>query len=184
MTRKETLQMLAILKAAYPAFYRGMVKEELEDIVNLWQSMFDEPSEVVAAAVKTLIATDVKGYPPHIGAVKEQIRLLMTPDMMTEQEAWTLVADTVVRYGGYGAQEGFDRLPPLLRTLVGSPSQLTKWGQMDESSFNSVVASNFQRSYRAAVEKQIRYEKAPAEAKRLMNGADKPLLEGEAEHGA
>jgi len=44
------------------------------DTVVLWATMFkDEPFKLVSAAVKTFIASDEKGYPPHIGAIKATI---------------------------------------------------------------------------------------------------------------
>lgn len=75
MTREETIKVLAVLKAAYPAFYRGMKADELNGIVNLWASQFEgDDYKTVGAAVQAHIATDTKGYPPHIGAIKEAIR--------------------------------------------------------------------------------------------------------------
>lgn len=68
MTREETIKVLAVLKAAYPAFYRGMKADELNGIVNLWASQFEgDDYKTVGAAVQAHIATDTKGYPPHIG---------------------------------------------------------------------------------------------------------------------
>jgi len=37
---------------------------------------------------------------------------------------------------------------------VGSPNQLRAWALMDEETVQSVVASNFQRSYKAIAAKQ------------------------------
>jgi hypothetical protein len=157
MTREETLAIMGVLKAAYPNFYKGMGRADAEGIVYLWSSMFDqEPAQLVAMAVKAHIANDKNGYPPHIGAIKEAIVKLRTPEEMTEQEAWGLVLKAL-RNGIYGAQKEFDALPPLIQRLVGSPSQLKEWAMMDGDAVNSVVASNFQRSYkvRSASEREM-----------------------------
>lgn len=164
MTRAETIQLLAILRAAYPAFYKGMGKQELESIVNLWTEMFPEPAEVVAAAVKLLIANDTKGYPPHIGAIKERIHQINTQGGMSEAEAWALVRDAAAN-GAYGAESEFEALPPLLQKLVGGPDQLRQWAMMDEDTVSSVIASNFQRAYRGAVESEKQWAKAPDDVK-------------------
>lgn len=78
MDREETLKIMAVLKAAYPAYYRDMPKRDAENAVSLWNEMFAEDDyAVVGAAVKALIASDVKGFPPNIGAVKAQIQRIL-----------------------------------------------------------------------------------------------------------
>ena len=167
MTRKDTLQVLSILRAAYPNFYRGMSEEDLEDVVVLWQEMFtDDPHELVSAAVKALIATDSKGFPPHIGAVKEKLRQITTPPMMTEQEAWSLVL-RAMDCSEHEIAKRFDNLPPVVRSIVGTPRQLWDWGMMDASVVQSVVASNFMRSYRARAEHQRDFDALPGDVKAL-----------------
>ena len=53
MTRQETVSILAILRAAFPSFYKGMERKDLEGIVSLWNDMFrDDAANVVAGAVK------------------------------------------------------------------------------------------------------------------------------------
>lgn len=71
---------MAILKAAYPAYYAKISKEEAIVAVNLWADLFAaEDALLVAAAVKALIASKVDSYPPSIGAVKEKILQLTCP---------------------------------------------------------------------------------------------------------
>ena len=151
MNREETLAILGVLRAAYPNFYKDKGKAELEGIVNLWVDMFqDDPAQIVAAAVKAHIASDEKGFPPHIGAIKTAIvKLTKPPELeMSEMEAWALVRKAT-RNGVYGAQKEFDALPPIVQRVVGSPGQLKEWALMDEDVVASVISSNFQRSYKA-----------------------------------
>ena len=71
MDRQETMKILSVLRGAYPAFYRDTSRQEAEAIVNLWAEMFaDEDYLLVGAAVKSLIVSDSKGFPPVIGQVK------------------------------------------------------------------------------------------------------------------
>lgn len=168
MNREETLAIMGVLKAAYPNFYKGMGRADAEGIVDLWSSMFDqEPAQLVAMAVKAHIANDKNGYPPHIGAIKEAIVKLRTPEEMTEQEAWGLVLKAL-RNGIYGAQKEFDALPPLIQRLVGSPSQLKEWAMMDGDAVNSVVASNFQRSYKVRSASEREMLALPADVRQAM----------------
>lgn len=177
MNRTETLQVMAVLKAAYPNFYRDMTRQEAEGVVALWESLFDEPVEIVAAAVKALIVTDRKGFPPHIGAVKEKIQQLTQPELMTEQEAWTLVSNALCN-STYNSQQEFDRLPPIVQRLVGSPKQLREWAMLDTSQVQTVVASNFMRSYRARSTSERDYLALPDEIKALASSiGDRLALE-------
>lgn len=147
MTRQETGIIMDILATAYPRFYAGQDAPDPEKAVALWAEMFAEDDvAVVAAAVKALIATDDKGFPPHIGAVKAKVRQITQPSGMTPQEAWNLVAKAI-RNSAYDSREEYDKLPKDIQRLVGSPNQLRDWALMDSDTVHSVVASNFQRSF-------------------------------------
>lgn len=157
MTYEETLAIMSVLKAAYPNYYRDMRKTDAESVVSLWAEMFKEdPAELVAVAVKAHIANDAKGFPPHIGAIRNAIAKIKQPDEMTEIEAWGYVLKAL-RNSNYNAAEEFEKLPVIVRRLVGTPNQLREWAMMDSDTVNSVVSSNFQRSYkaRAASEREI-----------------------------
>lgn len=147
MNREEVLMVMTVLRGAYPQFYRGITAKEAEATVSLWAEMFAEDDvAIVAAAVKALIATDDKGFPPHIGAVKAKVRQITQPSGMTPQEAWNLVAKAI-RNSAYESREEYDKLPREVQRLVGSPNQLRDWALMDSDTVHSVVASNFQRSF-------------------------------------
>lgn len=167
MTRGEVLGIMSVLKAAYPGFYRGMSRQDAESAVNLWWDMFsDDPPELVGAAVKALIACDTKGFPPHIGAVKEKMRQITAPRQDTEAEAWGKVLKAISR-GIYNSKEDFERFPTEIQRIVGSPNQLREWAMMDSDTVQSVVASNFQRSYRAKIRQKAEYDALPADVKQL-----------------
>lgn len=167
MTRQETGIIMDILTTAYPAFYNGRNAPDMRMTVNLWAEMFAEDDvKIVAAAVKALIATDDKGFPPHIGAVKGRIRQISNPDEMTEQEAWALISKAL-RDGYYNAEVEFAKLPPLVQDVVHDPRQLREWSMMDESTVQSVVASNVQRSFRAKAQSKRDFEALPKDVQTL-----------------
>lgn len=180
MNRADTIKMMSILRAAYPTYYRDMTRDDISGIVDLWQSMFaEDPAEVVASAVKAHIASDTKGFPPHIGAIKEAIRKVKTTDEMTEMEAWTRVQKAICN-GYYNSKDEFEKLPETLQRLVGSANQLREWAMMDVETVNSVVASNFQRSYKARAASEREYQKLPGDVKQIMQSiaqqAMRPVL--------
>ena len=149
MTRQETGIIMDILTAAYPRFYSSTTGPDMRNAIKLWADMFahDEVA-LVAAAVKSVIESDEKGFPPTIGQVKAKLRLLTAKPEMTEAEAWGLVA-RAIRNGLYGAEEDFEKFPPVVQRIVGSPNTLREWARMDTETVHSVVSSNVQRSYRA-----------------------------------
>lgn len=182
MTLEETGVIMDILAAAYPRFCAGRDAHDLKKAVELWAGMFAEDDVVlVAAAVKALIATDDKGFPPHIGAVKAKLRQITVPQQMDAATAWGLVMRATQR-ALYGSREEFDKLPEPVRRVVGSPQQLRAWAMMDAETVQSVVASNFQRAYRARAQSDREYQALPADVKKLISAAAGRLaLEGRKE---
>ena len=171
MTREDTIKILSVLRGAYPAFYRDITKQEAESTISLWESMFDEePYELVAAAVKAFISGDGKGFPPAIGQIKERIRLITQPEEMTEQEAWALVSKAL-RNSTYGSEEEFAKLPPEIQSVVHDPGQLKQWAMSPADEVETVVASNFMRSFRVKQKVNKEYMALPTSVKQLMISA-------------
>lgn len=166
MNKQETTKILSILRAAYPNFYKGMTKADISDIINLWLDMFaDEPYAIVASACKALIASQVDSYPPTIGMVKDYIQKLTAPKgELSEQEAWAIVSSKLSNCI-YNSKEQFNSLPEVIKQVVGSSSQLYEWALMDKSTLQSVVASNFMRSYKARASAFREYQKLPQAVK-------------------
>lgn len=149
MIREETMMIMGVLKTAYPNYYRSMKRDEAEKTIALWTEMFaDEPAELVVNAVKVLIATDEKGFPPHIGAVKAHIARITGGVKKSEYEAWGEVKRALSN-SVYHAADEFEKLDPVIKRIVGSPSQLREWAQAETETLDTVISSNFQRSYRA-----------------------------------
>lgn len=168
MNREEVLMVMTVLRGAYPQFYRGITAKEAEATVSLWAEMFAEDDvAIVAAAVKALIATDDKGFPPHIGAVKAKVRQITQPSGMTPQEAWNLVAKAI-RNSAYESREEYGKLPKEIQRLVGSPNQLRDWATMDSETVHSVVASNFQRSFAARQKADNDFKALPRDVQAMI----------------
>lgn len=71
MTKKEAAQILAILKAAYPNFYKDMTAEEAQGTVSVWSMQFaNTPAEILLMALNKAIS--VNKFPPSIAEVKEK----------------------------------------------------------------------------------------------------------------
>ena len=184
MNREETLVIMSVLKAAYPSYYKGLNRKDADAVVDLWTEMFkDEPAQVVAVAVKAHIASDSKGFPPHIGAIKDAIAKLKQPDQMTALEAWehvrkamrgaSMSPSSCMYIGGKtdgktSAERNFEGMPELVQRVVGNPGQLAQWADMDAEVVNSVVSSNFQRSFNARAAHEREFLTLPSDVKDAM----------------
>ena len=75
MTREETIQVLALLKAAYPNSYKGISKKEGNAIIAVWATQFTNiPVQIVLIAINKLIYKNT--FPPAISEVKDKIKNL------------------------------------------------------------------------------------------------------------
>ena len=180
MNKAETGRILTVLRAVYPTFYRDATPEDAAALIDLWTDMFAEDDyEAVSASVRALIATDEKGFPPTVGAVKAKLRTLFAPPELTPQEAWALVAKAVSN-GYYGAAEEFAALPPDVQRIVGSASQIKKWTDVESNTLHTVIASNFQRSYAMRMEQKREHNMLPASIRQMLpeSAADNRLTAG------
>lgn len=168
MTKKETAQILEILKKAYPNFYKGFSKEDAKDAIELWAMMFeDEDVFTVANAVKAHIAMDEKGFPPVVGQIKSKIQSLSRKSIVTEFEAWEKVKNAV-RNSLYNSGEEYAKPPENIQKLIGGSSTLREWAMPDISELDTVVRSNFMRSYRAGVEYEKEYLAMPKSVREFI----------------
>lgn len=175
MTRDDVIKIMSVLRGAYPGFYRDVSKAEALDTINLWVDMFAaDDSSLVGAAIKSIIESDEKGFPPTIGQIKSKMRLLTSGNELTESDVWGIVAKAL-RNGIYGSAEEFAKFPTIVKRIVGSAEQLKEWATMDSETVHSVVASNFQRSYRAIAAREREISKLPADVKALLTDVAKPI---------
>ena len=72
MTKEETIELMAILKAAYPNSYNGMTKQEAIGVVAVWHLHFAEvPADIVFMALQKAISASK--FPPSINEVKTKL---------------------------------------------------------------------------------------------------------------
>jgi len=175
MNKVETAALLAIIKTAYPNFYRDT--DSPDDAINLWSTMFSsDPALIVTEAVKALMCTLI--FPPTIADVKEKIRQITEPDKMTELEAWSQVQRAIAD-SNYHAEERFNALPPIVQKIIGSHNVLREWAMMETETVNSVIQSNFMRSFTAKQKQVELYKALPDSTKQMIAGKRYELTEGE-----
>lgn len=171
MTYEEVRGILKILKVNYPQSFRGWDREQGEDFLNLWAEAFkDDPSQLVAAAVKSIIYSDSREFAPNIGQVKEVMYKLTHKDELTEQEAFELIRKAASK-SLWWSKEEHAKLPPILQKMV-TPNQLKDWAKLSSDEFNTVVASNFMRSYKQRMIQQKEHEKLPDAVRQLLDNRE------------
>lgn len=150
MNRDETITILAVIKTAYPSFYKDST--DIDSAIDLWSVMFaDDTPQDVTEAVRALIC--ISKFPPSIAEIKEKIVRISRPQQMSEMEAWNLVLQAI-QDSNYHAQKRFDSLPEVIRKVIGSANQLREWAALDRDSVNTVLQSNFMRSYKVHVKNE------------------------------
>ena len=181
MTFTEMSDVLAIIGAVYPRFYANLSENDVKAMTNVWLSFFaSDDASLVSDAVKTFIANDTKGFPPVVGQIREKLDVInqaVHGFELTPQTAWGLVK-RAMKDSAYHSAEQFAELPEVVQEVVGSPSQLHGVSE-------SVIASNFQRSFaaRAAVHKEIRMmpgdvrARIDADRQMIAGGRDAPKLQ-------
>lgn len=165
MTREETIELLMMMQAAFPNYK----PPDKTVAVNTWFLMLaDYPYQQVQMALKAYIVTDTSGFAPRIGQIIDKIQMINNPAELNEMEAWSLVSKAL-RNGNYKSREEFDKLPDLVKEAVGSPENIHNWAQADLKSIESVIQSNFIKSYRLVVNRQKEMRKLPNDIKSMIS---------------
>lgn len=168
ITGKDISTMMDLLVSAYGEKSFPTDPKQMTQVANLWSVMFkdDEPEEVLLA-VKNCIAT--LSFPPRIADIKSRIAQSRTKQM-TEMEAWSAIREAVRNSSSRtDANEAFVKLPPILQKCVGTPSQLRAWNGVSVDTFEGVIASNIQRSYRESAKYELTYYSLPKDMQASQN---------------
>lgn len=165
MTREETVKIIRIICDCYPNYKPN----NLSETVDVWKMMLEDYSyQEISIALKAYITTDINGFAPSVGQLIGKIQTISQPQELNEMAAWGLVSKAL-RNGTYGAAEEFEKLPPLVQKAVGMPDNLRNWAQSDYESIETVIQSNFIKTYRAVVSRSDEINRMPNEIKALID---------------
>lgn len=168
-------KLLTLIQAEYPHSFRGMDERMMQLKRELWEREFsDTDINLVYAAVRIYMKR-TESYAPGIGQIREILQSLFSDGEMSETEAWALVSRAASRGTYY--EEEFAKLPPIVQKAVGRAEQLYKWGQMNTETFESVVASNFMRSFRAIQKREKENELLPPNIRKQLQSKGMKQLE-------
>lgn len=176
MTFEQTRDILTLLQTEYPQSFTKMDSRMMTAKLKLWAKEFENDDfRAVYAAVRAVMSAGNREFAPNIGVIREKMRSYGAPGEMSEAQAWALVSRACAN-GIYGYQREFDKLPPTVQKVVGRPEQLREWALMDADAVQSVVASNFMRSYKVTAQRERELEKIPENVRELLAGASGKML--------
>lgn len=164
MTREQVGKLLMTIQAYYPNYN----PPDKEITLNAWYIMLAEyPEELVLQALRACIATNTSGFAPDVGQIMSKIQTISQPQELDGMTAWGLVSKAL-RNGTYGAVEEFNKLPPLVRQAVGMPDNLKNWATSDYQTIETVIQSNFLRTYETVVKRANEINRMPDDIKSLI----------------
>lgn len=183
MTRTEAAKIIDVLQINYPDNFKGKSDATIAATVNLWASIFARDDfNVVQMATLSYMECNPGRFMPNVGQIREQIqKMTRANDPLGENEAWSLVTKAL-RNSLYGAKEEYDKLPRVVQRAVGNENTLREWATMDTETLNSVVASNFMRTFRAISKNEEEMDRLPEgfreEMRRLSGSIFRPIDDG------
>lgn len=168
MTREETKMIIKMLSSVYVNEFSKLTEDKVIQMIDVWSMLLeDEDANKIATVTKAYLKSNTNAFMPTPAMLINMAYELFTPKGMTELEAWNIVYRAVCN-SGYNAQREYDNLPLDIKRLVTS-SQLREWSMMDSETLNSVVASNFMRSFKVREKQRSDYAKLPNETKNLIS---------------
>lgn len=148
MTREEFKLIAAGLRATYR---REKLLDDPESFGIWYELLKDLNYETASAAAQAYMMTE--HFPPVPADIRKKALELMTAGTeLSEGEAWYMVRRAIMN-GIYGSEWEFEKLPEDVQKAVGTHKQLKIWA-MDENFNESVIQSQFLRSYRQVKERR------------------------------
>ena len=170
MTREDTVSLIRSIVSLYP----NWKPDNMTETVNAWHWVLEDyPASGIKAALQIYIKTNKTGFAPSVSQIIDAMHTPQKNTELTEGEAWSKVKKAIAD-SAYHSQERFDELPELVQRTIGGPEMLRVWSQTDSDEVNTVIMSNFQRSYRAMLSRKEYETKVPQHLEELVKGlADK-----------
>lgn len=174
MEKTDVLKLLTLLESEYPQSFRGLTDEHRKLKLELWWKEFEfDDGNVVFAAVRTLMRSG-REFAPTSGQIREKMLELLAPTTLDEVQAWALVSKACSN-GFYGYKKEFDKLPHEVQRALGKAEQLREWAMVDENTLQTVVASNFMRSYRATASRERELARIPESVRAMLTSVSEKL---------
>lgn len=175
MTRDEVIKLLTLIKASYPVWAKELKQQDASTMIMLWSDLFEEYDfTIMQVSLKSHLLTSK--WPPSVAELVEKYMMLTQPQKMSEGEAWAMVRKAISN-GMYGAREEFERLPKDIQIVLREPATLKNWSQVELEEVDTVIASNFMRSYKEVRKRESDYNALPSDIKAMISGITTKMIE-------
>ena len=153
MTRDEVKNIVMMIYYTYPNFK----PDDLGMLITAWAAILEKQDAKAIEQALVNYASTSHEFAPTPGQLIDMVREMSRPkvEYISEIEAWHKVYKAICN-GTYGAEAEFAKLPPEIQKAVGDPGQIRAWATTDIDSIQTVVQSNFLRSYRGVL-KQVEH---------------------------
>lgn len=165
MERDQFKTLVKGMKAVYsdPKFIAD------KDAFDVWYSLLqDLDYDISSLAIQKYMMSN--RFPPTIADIREHYNSFTTTQELNEMEAWSIVSKAI-RNSVYHSVDEYSKLPTLVQRAVGQHEQLRIWA-LDEEYNESVVSSNFMRSYRMEIAREREISKMPKSISTMIENAN------------
>lgn len=167
MNISETAKILYVMKATYPRYYSSLSPNEIATMAEAWHMMLEEYDyNAVAASLKAYTLGDASGFPPTPGQLVEKLSKART-EHEDAVSAWQKVRKAL-RNGNYGAEDEYEKLPPLIQKALGGASTIRAWSNVPSETLESVQMSQFIKAYNSLATRETEDRKIPDAVKIAM----------------
>jgi hypothetical protein len=171
MTIKDTGEMLAIIKEAYPNFFKD--QSDPGPTVKVWHSFLsDLGAELALMAIRSHISTSK--FPPTIAEIRHQAYQITAGERLTADEAWGLTIKAVQRFGHYQVIDGLLSLPPKVRKIA----QSMGWDALCMANLDTigVERGQFIKLYNSSMERDEERNMIPERLLEMIDQMGQKLL--------
>ncbi len=173
MTKDETKRILTVISATYPTFKVADPVSTLE----AWHWALEEYSYGdISKALKVFIKTDGSNFAPSASKLISLVDVEEEHIIPTEIEAWGMVRTVCQGLDWDNPKASFDKLPEIIQRTVHSPGTLKEWAQTDNDTFETVISSNFMRTYKGVIKQYMDEKRMPEEVKQRIGKLRQQML--------
>lgn len=153
MNTTEIKKILTIIQTAYPTFK----VERMEDTVKLWTMMLkDYTYQQISTSLQVYIYNNK--FPPTIADLVQGLNEITRDNQDNYEEAWAKVLWACKHTY---TENYWDKLPERIKKCT-SVQSLREWALMDSQVVNTVVKSNWIKSYQQVLEREKKYGALPS----------------------
>lgn len=172
MTEHEFSILVAAMKSVYsdPKFIADSFA------AKTWYSLLKDISYKDASnAVERYMST--RHFPPTVADIKEMCYKNENYDM-NELEAWAIVYRAICN-SGYYYQEEFEKLPKTIQKTIRDPRMLYEWSQLGTEEVQTVIKSNFEKTYKTECARQQEFGQMPEKIQQLIIETERKMIQAE-----